>query len=160
MCSYCQTLRSCYCWYVGLFLLHHHSFTQIQYLSHPYLLTVKMEKPQGCADPLATDSEFGVSVAQTPESCQRASEKRQPQERSHPELQDTQKVLEGPHKMSPVKVFNADPLSSAASVNTEQPSQPRPSQKAEHILKLSGSKPGPAHHSASQALSRIAIGRC
>ncbi|XP_044027943.1 uncharacterized protein LOC122864514 isoform X8 [Siniperca chuatsi] len=120
---------------------------------------VKMEKPQGWADPLATDSESTGRFAQTLDTCQETPEKGQQQERSDPELQDTQKVLEGTQKTSPVKIFNPDPLFSATSVNTEiQQNQSRPSQKTEHVPKHSGCSPGPWHHSASQTLPIFSIG--
>ncbi|XP_054461818.1 uncharacterized protein LOC129097110 isoform X3 [Anoplopoma fimbria] len=97
-------------------------------------VAAKIEKPKGCAPPLATD-------AQTPDGCKETPEWRQRQERSHPELQDTSRVLEGSQKTSPVTVFNPDQLSSAATVNTEPQNQPRPSQSTEHVSKHSDSLP-------------------
>ncbi|XP_034400918.1 uncharacterized protein LOC117738883 isoform X2 [Cyclopterus lumpus] len=90
-------------------------------------VAAKMEKPQGCAPP-ATD-------AQTP-GCKETPEWRQQQEKSHPEVQDTRKVLEGSRRTSPVTIFNPDQLSSDATVNTKQQNQPRLSQKAERALPM------------------------
>lgn len=142
-----QSLQCCYCWYVCLLLL---SFTQLHHLSHPYLPAVEMEKPLGCVDSFVTDSESAGRFAQTPDSCQETPEERQQQERRDPELQVTQKVLEDTQETS----LNPAPLPSAASVNTEQQNQSKPSLKAEHVPKHPERSPGP------QTLPRISVGRC
>ncbi|XP_041811634.1 uncharacterized protein LOC121619800 isoform X2 [Chelmon rostratus] len=100
-------------------------------------------------DPLSSASEYAGRYAQIPDKCQETAEARQQQERSDPELQDAQKVLEGTRLISPVKFFNPDPLPSAASLKTEQRNQSR------HVPKRSGCSAGPGDHSA---LSRILVG--
>ncbi|XP_051246992.1 uncharacterized protein LOC127358160 isoform X3 [Dicentrarchus labrax] len=117
---------------------------------------VRMEPPQGCADPLATDSEsHRGSFVQTPLIHQKTAEKRHMQERSGPKLQETQKVLEGTQRTSPVKFFNRDPRTAAASLNTKQQNQPRHSEKAEPVPKPLRCAPGRKHHSASQEVPTI-----
>ncbi|XP_068432131.1 uncharacterized protein [Clinocottus analis] len=92
------------------------------------LAAAKMESRQGCALPPATDAQTS--------GCKETPEWKQQQERSPPEIQDTQKVLEGPRRTSPVKLFNPDQLFSAATVTSKKPDQPRPSQKAENALPM------------------------
>ncbi|XP_076610681.1 uncharacterized protein LOC143335276 [Chaetodon auriga] len=116
---------------------------------------VTMEIPEACVDPLSSASESEGGFAQIPDERQETAETRQQQERSDPELQDTQKVLECTQKTSTVHFFQPDPLPAAASVKPEQ-NQSRPSQKAGHV---SGFSAGPGQHSASQALSRISVGK-
>ncbi|XP_051246988.1 uncharacterized protein LOC127358158 isoform X2 [Dicentrarchus labrax] len=117
---------------------------------------VRMEPPQGCADPLATDSEsHRGSFVQTPHIHQKMAEKRHMQERSGPKLEDTQKVLEGTQRTSPVKFFNQDPRTAAALLNTKQQSQPRPTEKVEHVRKPLRCAPGAKHHCASHEVPTI-----
>ncbi|XP_023275517.1 uncharacterized protein LOC111664935, partial [Seriola lalandi dorsalis] len=105
----------------------------------------------GCAYPLATDSETIGTFAQTHHTCQETPENRQQQERSDSEIQDTEKT-------SPVISSSPDPFSSTAPVNTEQQNQSRSSLNAELVPKHPGCSPGPAQHSASQALPKISRG--
>lgn len=95
-------------------------------LFHLHLPAAKIEKPRGCAPPPATD-------AQTPE-CKETPGWKQQREKSHPEIQDTRKVLKSFQRTSPVTLFIPDQLSSAATVNTKEQNQPRLSQKAEEAL--------------------------
>ncbi|XP_039977236.1 uncharacterized protein LOC120786131 isoform X2 [Xiphias gladius] len=115
------------------------------------LVHMSVEKPHDCADPLATDSQSAGTFALTPHTCQETLENRQQQERMDPEIQDAEKI-------SPLKSFSPDPLSSAAVVNTEQQNQSTPSLKAEHVAKDTGCSPGLGRHSASQAHPRISTG--
>lgn len=108
---------------------------------------VKVKKPHVCADPLATDLESKGTFAPTADAHQETPENRQQPERNDPELQDTQKELEGTQRKSPSVSIGPDPPSAAAaSVTTEQQNPSRPSQKAES-----------GHHSLSLS---IYIGRC
>lgn len=119
-----------------------------------------MKINQGWADPLATESESAGTFAQTADTIQKTAETRQQQERSDPDLQHIEMMLEGTQKTSPEKSSNPDPLPSAASVATEQQNQSRPSHIGEHVPNHSGCSLGPPYRSASQALSSISIGRC
>lgn len=112
---------------------------------------VQVDKPHGCADPLATDSEESAgSFAQTPHTSQETHENRQQQERSDPEIQDTEKT-------SPVLCSSSYPLSLAA-VNTEQQNQSTPSLKTEHVSTPEHSPPGPGQHNESPVLPSISAG--
>ncbi|XP_068584788.1 uncharacterized protein [Cebidichthys violaceus] len=102
-----------------------------------------LNKNEPNANPCIQDTGVAAKMQkpQTPDGCKETPEWRQQQERSHPEIQDTRKVLEGSQKASPVQFFNPDQLSSAATVNTEQQNQPRHSQKAEPVSKHSDALP-------------------
>ncbi|XP_040909511.1 uncharacterized protein LOC121192035 isoform X2 [Toxotes jaculatrix] len=123
---------------------------EISPLSHPYLPAAKEEKPCDCAHPLATDSESAGTFAQTTYTRQETPENRQQQERSDPEIRDTEETL-------PVVSASPDLLSSAASVNTEQQNQSRPRLTAEHAPKHPGCSPGPGQQNKSRALPSISI---
>ncbi|KAM7373139.1 hypothetical protein PAMP_008018 [Pampus punctatissimus] len=112
---------------------------------------VKVEEPHVCADPLATDSESISTFDPASDAYQETSENRQQQEKSDPELPDTQKEPEGTQKESPSVSVGPDPVSAAAaSLTKEQQNSSRPSQEAEHVMKGSGCGTGPGQHSESQ----------
>ncbi|KAK9526885.1 hypothetical protein VZT92_015559 [Zoarces viviparus] len=103
-----------------------------------------LNKNEPVANPRIQDA--GVAAAkmqkpQTPDGCKETPEWRPQQERSHPEIQDTRKMLEGSKKKSPVQFFNPEQLSSAATVNAEQQNQPRHSQKVGPVSKHWGAHP-------------------
>ncbi|XP_045914088.1 uncharacterized protein LOC123976198 isoform X3 [Micropterus dolomieu] len=107
----------------------------------------KFERVKSDVESQATES--AGRFAQTPDTCQETLLRGQQQERSDPDLQDTQKVLEGTQKTSLVTLFNPDALPSSATVNAEQQKQSGHSQRTQHV---------PIHHSTSQALSRMPVG--
>ncbi|XP_074468997.1 uncharacterized protein LOC141754075 isoform X2 [Sebastes fasciatus] len=118
-------------------------------------IAVKMVKAQCYVPPLATD--VAGSFAKTPDTCQETPEKRQQQERSRPELQDTRKVLEGSQKASTVKLLNPDPLSSAATVNTEQQNKPGPRRRAQDVSEHSQVLPMISIGESSEGRSHLSI---
>ncbi|XP_037651822.1 uncharacterized protein LOC119503881 isoform X7 [Sebastes umbrosus] len=118
-------------------------------------IAVKMVKAKCYVPPLATDA--AGSFAKTPDTCQETPEKRQQQERSRPELQDTWKVQEGSQKASTVKLLNPDPLSSAATVNTEQQNKPGPRRRAQDVSEHSQVLPMISIGESSEGRSHLSI---
>ncbi|XP_037651818.1 uncharacterized protein LOC119503881 isoform X3 [Sebastes umbrosus] len=119
------------------------------------IAAVKMVKAKCYVPPLATDA--AGSFAKTPDTCQETPEKRQQQERSRPELQDTWKVQEGSQKASTVKLLNPDPLSSAATVNTEQQNKPGPRRRAQDVSEHSQVLPMISIGESSEGRSHLSI---
>lgn len=113
-----------------------------------------MERNQDGADPLSPDSEAAGTIAQTVDTIKKTAETRQQQERSDPDLQDIEMMLEGTQKTSLDKISHPDP----ASGNTEQQNQSRPNHIIECVKNHSGCSPGPPYCSTSQAFSSISIG--